>query len=373
MSKIIFRVIDKDPKFKKKLETNLLKNTAFTIERRLGQAEVILFRWDQREYAKQTFEKEMLSGQAESSPLQTWWITLVHAGWRGSEEIFQFADEFLFENVDPTELKLRISALRLRDHSGSFHDLRGSLSSLTTDLAEDAKILQRFHEIRSTRTFPKMPGVRVRSRYFAGMVGGSDYFDCIPLPEDAGFRLLFTDASSYGIAGKVLALMGRLATKVGLFEPIDAWLQVFLEETAALREKGPRLQIGVFEWRRETGVLEWVGHDPKYAVFINGQSVEINQHRHTSKILPGDKLALLSDGAVEKLGGISGTSYAVIEALKGSVKMGAGLSLFTELGARKSEKAVEVGLTEKEDPETSKDCTLMEVEWLMPAVRKLRS
>jgi|GEM_PF-3966672 len=364
--KIKFKVFDSRPGDQKKLERSVLKHPNFQLEPDATQAEVILFFWEKREYAVKQFKEEMNRGHNNLSALHAWWVAVVPKKMRDTSEVFHYADEILVDKVDPYELKIRYEAMKIRDQSGAVLDLRGKLTSLTHGLAEDAHTLERIHEMKALRNFPKIRGVQMRSRYFAGLSGGSDFFECFDLPNEQGFRFLFTDSATYGIAGKVLALMGRVAGKIGISEPLNSWLQTFLAETKELREKGPGLQIFLGEWKRESGLFEVVGHDAKYLLSLNQASLKVSEESQVWRVSPGDKFMLLSDGAVERVGGVDAGMEIWNRSLSDHSKTS--LSLFTELGFEKKQE----GSAFNFDEVNTRDCTCLEIEWTMPEVKRLR-
>ncbi|WP_212914889.1 PP2C family protein-serine/threonine phosphatase [Streptomyces sp. TS71-3] len=103
------------------------------------------------------------------------------------------------EPAEPTERRRHLIGLYARhatEHLGRLLELERARSALTT-LAQ---------ELLPTR-LPRVPGVRLAVRHRTGRRGGGDWYDALPLPEDA---LGLAVGSVTGSGPAVVAAMGRL-------------------------------------------------------------------------------------------------------------------------------------------------------------------
>mgnify|MGYP001560006479 CR=1 FL=1 len=93
--------------------------------------------------------------------------------------------------------------------------LNASFSQVVDGLHEDLKLAERLQKARLPQRFPELKGVKLASRYLAGLKPGGDYFEVIEFKEKSRLSIILSDSSSYGLSGMVLAALMQIAFKLG--------------------------------------------------------------------------------------------------------------------------------------------------------------
>ncbi len=92
--------------------------------------------------------------------------------------------------------------------------INASFSELLERLHDDLKLAERLQKGKHPKRFPVVSGMRIESRYLAGMRSGGDHFDLAESRDKKSLSIVLTDSSSYGLSSSVLAVLMRVALKL---------------------------------------------------------------------------------------------------------------------------------------------------------------
>ena len=165
---------------------------------------------------------------------------------------------------------------------------------------------------------PKLPGIVVASHYRAATEIGGDYFDFLPLAEGR-IGLAFGDVAGHGLTSGIVMAMAKSALLVQTgHDPSPVPVMEVLNET--VRKTAPKRMLMTFFYGvldPPTGTLRYcsAGHLDPYVVRAGGGVIEplsawgfpLGVRRrepfveHATRLHPGDRLVLYSDGLIEAL------------------------------------------------------------------------
>ncbi|MEK6579909.1 MAG: SpoIIE family protein phosphatase [Bdellovibrionota bacterium] len=201
-------------------------------------------------------------------------------------------------------------------------EMNASFSQLLDQMHDNLKIAERIQKNRFPIKFPKIKGFKVSSRYFAGMKSGGDHFDLAESRAGSHLSMVMTDASSYGLSSAVLSVLMKVAMKLSneqarsCLETVNC---IYEELSLVLGEKD-QLSLFYGSLARTDYRLKFVNMGTSCGFYarpgekfkplpIQGPALT---KKFTPKQLvregeivfePGSRLALISDGFLEAVGG----------------------------------------------------------------------
>jgi len=196
------------------------------------------------------------------------------------------------------------------------------LEKLVKRLNEDLEFAAVLKDQHRPKRIPDAKGIRVSSRYFAGVKAGGDYFDLLESSDSQSWLLWMTDTSSYGLSSAVVSTLSAMGAEIVAHQSIPglAWVKSFcLKLGPQLARKGT---LGGF-WgvlSRKDLVLRYLsfGEVAAYRMTLDGRVEEIPGHTgHLTatqgwnpewvekrvQLSPGERVVMLSDGFVRAAGG----------------------------------------------------------------------
>jgi serine phosphatase RsbU (regulator of sigma subunit) len=189
-------------------------------------------------------------------------------------------------------------------------------------LHEDLELAIRLQKTRAPVRFPEVKGLKVASRYLAGLKPGGDHFDLADSRDGSQLSFLLSDSSSHGLASAVLSALMNVALKLSADEARstrETVRKIYNEVLAALSDRDHlSLFYGVLS--RKDYRLRYLNlghsrafHAPAGKLFqeLPAQGPAISRSRMLGEPLeaeiqlePKDRLVLLSDGFLNVAGGV---------------------------------------------------------------------
>lgn len=218
------------------------------------------------------------------------------------------------------ESKFRLHQhLRMWSEVGELHR---SFNELLGALDEDVKLAERLQKARLPNRYPAVRGLRIRSRFLAGLKGG-DHFDLAESKDNSRISILMSDSSSYGLSSAFLSALMRMTMKLSRDEARPAVETVKLiadELMLGLKEKD-RLaifygilnrkdfrfrylhlgQTAFFHARKGKGFEIHASHGDPLSL-ANADPTKFSEQEVVLE--PEDRIVLLSDGFIEACGGL---------------------------------------------------------------------
>jgi serine phosphatase RsbU (regulator of sigma subunit) len=197
---------------------------------------------------------------------------------------------------------------------GEVNELNDSLTTLVQKFQEDLALAERLQKAKFPERFPQIKGFQVKSRYYAGLRAGGDYFDIAEAKNQKQLSLFLTDSSSYGLSSSVLGAMMKVAMRLTGEEATSTASTVRKIYNELLMTLGERDQLSLFfgTIRRTDLSLQYVNYGNTRAFLARpGKAFEvlpvsgnaINRKDGTPKaeessvvLQPEDRLLVLSDG-----------------------------------------------------------------------------
>jgi serine phosphatase RsbU (regulator of sigma subunit) len=203
--------------------------------------------------------------------------------------------------------------------------LNASFSGLIERLQEDLRLAERLQKSKSPIRFPEIKGFRVSSRYLAGMKSGGDHLDLAESKTGTQLSILLADSSSYGLSSSLLSVLMRVAMKLSQEEArsCEETVRKIHEELLLTLNDKDKLSLFYGVISRKDYHLRYVNLGTSCAFYAQpGQSFRLlpsqgEQITRLSKGLPAEefqaelplepngRLAMLSDGFLEVMGGES--------------------------------------------------------------------
>ncbi|OFZ71348.1 MAG: hypothetical protein A3K03_05890 [Bdellovibrionales bacterium RIFOXYD1_FULL_44_7] len=211
------------------------------------------------------------------------------------------------------------------------HELNASFSEVVDELREDLKLAERLQKAKLPIRFDDVRGFKVVSRYLAGVKPGGDYFDLADSRDGRILSILMSDSSSYGLSSAVLSVLMRIAVRLSTEEARSSYdtVKLIYRELSLVLAERDQLSLFYGIINREDWSLKYLnlgtscaffsphGQEFKELVSQGGainrkQRLPENDCQASISLSPGDRLALVSDGYVEAVGG----SDVVIQLLR---------------------------------------------------------
>lgn len=235
-------------------------------------------------------------------------------------------DDVLVFPFRPLEVQ---SKLRHYEHILLWDEVKSlntSFSEIIESLKSDLQLAERLQKSKLPVRFPQIKGFRLANRYMAGMRSGGDHFDLAESTDRAQLSMVLSDSSSYGLSSAVLSVLMRVAMKLTFEEArscADTVHRILDELRLALGEKD-KLSLFYGVVSRRDFKLRFVNIGTSCALHAKKggefQLLPSNGMAITSSLIaalaptqleelgmtlePDDRLALISDGFVEMVGGI---------------------------------------------------------------------
>jgi serine phosphatase RsbU (regulator of sigma subunit) len=187
-------------------------------------------------------------------------------------------------------------------------------------LHQDLGLAERLQKSKLPLRFPEMKGMRVSSRYMAGMRSGGDYFDLAESQDKGQVSWVLTDSSSYGLSSAVLSVLMRVMMKLSAQEVRSSSevLRKIRDELLLPLSEKDRLSIFYGTLSRKDYKLRFSNlgqisvfyappgksfqHFPSQGAPLSKNEHEIPAQEMEIALEPGGRLALISDGFPEILG-----------------------------------------------------------------------
>ncbi|MCM2277794.1 MAG: SpoIIE family protein phosphatase [Oligoflexia bacterium] len=207
--------------------------------------------------------------------------------------------------------------------------LNTSFTEVIARLQEDLKLAERLQRNKLPARFPEVRGFRIASRYLAGMRSGGDHFDLAESRDGQQLSIVLSDSSSYGLSSAVLSVLMKVAMKLSAEETRSCreTVRKIHEELALTLGEKDRLSLFYGIVSRKDYRLRFLNLGNSCALLAppKGEFAEVSSQgplltqksglpegeESVLPLLPESRLALVSDGFVECLGGMP----AVLEVL----------------------------------------------------------
>jgi serine phosphatase RsbU (regulator of sigma subunit) len=221
-----------------------------------------------------------------------------------------------------------ISKIRLYEQLLMWNEvekMNASFSELMGQLKEDFKLAERLQKSNLPARFPDVRGFKISQRYLAGMKSGGDHFDLGDSKDGGQLSVVLTDSSSYGLSSAVLSTLMRVTMKLSVEEVRSSSETVrrIQEELKATLTEKDKLSLFYGVLSRKDYRLRYVNLGSSMAFYapVGGQFTElksgggaITSHGTLTSgelslpesevtLEPSGRLALISDGFAEVIGG----------------------------------------------------------------------
>ena len=202
--------------------------------------------------------------------------------------------------------------------------LNASFSVLLKNLGEDLHLAERMQKAKLPIRFSDVKSLKIHQRYLAGMRSGGDHFDLADSRDGSQLSLVLSDSSSYGLSSAVLSALMRITVKLSVEETRscrETVRRIYDEILLTLNDRD-KLSLFYGVLSRKDFKLRYLnlGSSSAYIAPVGGKFREIplqggpitkassraafeEIQESELKLNPDDRLALVSDGYVEVIGG----------------------------------------------------------------------
>jgi serine phosphatase RsbU (regulator of sigma subunit) len=201
--------------------------------------------------------------------------------------------------------------------------LNASFSGLIERLQQDLKLAERLQKSKSPVRFPEVKGFKVTSRYLAGMKSGGDHLDLAESKTGSQLSLVLADSSSYGLSSSLLSVLMRVAMKLSQEEvrSCEDTVRRIYEELLLMLNDKDKLSLFYGIVSRKDYCLRYVNLGTSCAFYaqpgqdfrsLPSQGAQITRassglpaqdFQRELPLDPNGRLALISDGFLEVMGG----------------------------------------------------------------------
>lgn len=206
-------------------------------------------------------------------------------------------------------------------------DINASFSELLNRLQEDLRLSERLQKSKLARSLTQVHGLKMLSRYLAGVRSGGDFFNLSKSRLQDHLSLLLTHSTTYGLSTAVLSALMRVAVKLsatamkqpGAVVQFISDLQDDLLLTLGERDELSLFYGSVFRPKKSELVLRFIHlgssgaflADPnqdfrnlgKHADALSKKARFSVTHEAEVPLFEGSRLVLVSPGYVNLLGG----------------------------------------------------------------------
>jgi hypothetical protein len=242
--------------------------------------------------------------------------------WDWNGEAADKVDDLVVFPFRRTELE---SKFRLHQHLRMWSEvgeLHRSFNELLSALDEDVKLAERLQKARLPNRYPAVRGLRIRSRFLAGLKGG-DHFDLAESKDSSRISILMSDSSNYGLSSAFLSALMRMTMKLSRDEarPASETVKLIADELLLGLKEKDRLaifygilnrkdfrfrylhlgQTAFFHARKGKGFEIHAAHGEPLSV-LNADPTKFGEKEVVLE--PEDRIVLLSDGFIEACGGL---------------------------------------------------------------------
>lgn len=207
---------------------------------------------------------------------------------------------------------------------GEVQELNESLSEVLARLKDDLQLTERLQLARLKPRYPQIKGLKVHTRYLAGLKSGGDFFDLAEVKSETGLSpisFVLTDSSTYGLSSLVMGVLVRVVMKLAGQDALSALQGVerIRQELATLMGEKDKLSLFYGVLSRRELKLRYVSlgtmrayHAPNGGEFallpghpdlLTAQTQTLVAREHDLALNPQDRFVLLSDGFVDACGG----------------------------------------------------------------------
>jgi len=199
--------------------------------------------------------------------------------------------------------------------------MNASFSELMGQLKDDFKLAERLQKSNLPARFPEVRGFKVAQRYLAGMKSGGDHFDLGDSKDGNQLSIVLTDSSSYGLSSAVLSTLMRVTMKLSVEEvrsSSETVRRIQDELKATLTEKD-KLSLFYGVLSRKDYRLRYLNLGSTTAFYaptggsftelksggeaITASTTDISVQESEVVLEPSGRLALISDGFADVIGG----------------------------------------------------------------------
>lgn len=200
-------------------------------------------------------------------------------------------------------------------------ELNASVSEVIHQLKDDLLLAERIQKTKLPSRFPEVKGMKVSTRYLAGMRSGGDHFDLADSKDGSQLSILLSDSSSHGLSSAVLSVLMRVAVKLSSDEVRSAGetvRKIFDEIMVTLKDKD-HLSLFYGVLNRKDFTLRYLNLGSSRAFLARGKAGFAELPFQGSALTrltgfpvvsegvvvlqPDDRLVLVSDGFIDAAGG----------------------------------------------------------------------
>lgn len=124
-------------------------------------------------------------------------------------------DDFIVEPIRLNDVFLFLRRMDLKRAQSEIEKLNIDFTENLSKLREDLKLAERLQKDRLPVKFGPYKGIKIRSRYLAGVKSGGDYFDIVENEDQSKMSILMSDSSSYGLSSALLTSLMRMTVYLG--------------------------------------------------------------------------------------------------------------------------------------------------------------
>lgn len=235
-------------------------------------------------------------------------------------------DDLLLFPLRPLELLGRLRQHEQHRLWEQMLRMNESLQKVIASLKSDLETAERLQKARLPVRFPDIRGIKVTSRYLAGMRSGGDFIDIAESSDGRQLAFIMTDSSSYGLSSAVVSSLARVASRLSVEQSrsVRELVRVFYEELLSPLGPSDRLSIFYAVYSRREEVMRYLNLGGvrafrraaagKFEMLATHAGALSQGSRHSlasgellressTPLQPGDRFVMLSDGYLELLGG----------------------------------------------------------------------
>jgi hypothetical protein len=229
-------------------------------------------------------------------------------------------DDFVVLPFRPLEVLSKIMLYQSSISPIQAKQMASTFKSVKESLEKTVQVATHLQKLNLTRRFPSVKGLKVESRYLAGLRSGGDYFEIVESKDKQEVIVILATATSYKLAGAVHGAFTKSVEK-----PRDLFIPSFYKELQPAFKEGDKLHIFYGIISRKASTLHYILVGSMEAFYgLPGQSVDVlSKH--------GDSLTQLQPPSLKEMSQISLSNAGRLAVITEGFAQPLGNSVFIKL------------------------------------------
>lgn len=223
-------------------------------------------------------------------------------------------DDVLLLPLRAAELRSKIMHFGHLAHLSEVAAANTTLKSLIGKVEEDLRLARSLQKRFIPEKF-SVPGFKIHHKYLSGLKSGGDYFDVFEFDDRTHVGVFLSDSTGYGLSSALLSVMLRMAFRFGKGSPESPsrTLARIFDEVKTMMREGEELSIFYGLINKRTLEMRFAAAGD-LRLYVGGEALlkatpglrrpdRFRGEDRDMVLVPGSRMALLTDGFAEALGG----------------------------------------------------------------------